>query len=54
MGGRSKRLSAGVKLETVGKDYRPSEDTCVRAFVRMLAAMADEGGEGGEGGGGRM
>ena len=39
--GRVKRLAAGVKLETLGDDYDPRKDTCVKAFVRMLAASAE-------------
>ena len=38
--GRSKNLSAGIKLENLGKDYNPREDTCVKAFVRFLAQSA--------------
>ena len=35
--GRSLGLSAGVKLESVGSDYEPKRDTCIKAFVRLLA-----------------
>ena len=35
--GRTKLLSAGIKL---GADYNPREDSCVKAFVRMLAERA--------------
>ena len=38
--GRTKFLSTGVKLEKLGADYNPREDTCVRAFVRLLAEVA--------------
>ena len=38
--GRSKCLSKGIKLENLGKDYSPREDTCVKACVRMLAVRA--------------
>ena len=30
----------GVKLEHMGEDYDPLDDTCVKAFVRMIALMA--------------
>ena len=40
--GRSKTLSTGVKLENLGKDYNPRDDTCLKAFVRMCAARASE------------
>ena len=40
--GRSKTLSSGVKLENLGKDYSPREDTCLKAFVRMCAARASD------------
>ena len=37
--GRSRCSSAGVKLESVGADYNPKLDTCIQAFVRLLAAQ---------------
>ena len=37
--GRSKALTIG-KLESVGAEYNPREDTCVKAFVRFLALRA--------------
>ena len=42
--GRTKHLSTGIKLEKLGVDdsYDPRSDTCVKAFVRMLAARAVE------------
>ena len=39
--GRSTRLSTGIKLEKLGEDYTPRDDTCLRAFVRLVAASAD-------------
>ena len=39
MAGRTKILATGVKLELVDKDYDPRKDTCLRAFVRLLAAQ---------------
>ena len=39
--GRSKSLSVGIKLEKLGSDYSPREDTCVRAFVRLMAVAAN-------------
>ena len=38
--GRTKLLSSGIKLEKLGAEYNPREDTCVKAFVRMLAERA--------------
>jgi len=47
--GRSKGLSTGIKLEKLGSEYEPEHDTCLKAFVRLLAEMAtEECGEGGE------
>ena len=40
--GRTKLLSAGIKLEKLGTDYNPREDSCLKAFVRMLAERALE------------
>ena len=31
---------ACIKLEKLGAEYNPREDTCVKAFVRMLAERA--------------
>ena len=39
--GRTKALSTGVKIEKLGKDYEPREDSCMRAFVRLLAVRAE-------------
>ena len=39
MAGRTKILATGVKLELVDKDYSPCHDTCLKAFVRLLAAQ---------------
>ena len=40
--GRTKLKSAGIKLENLGKDYDPREDSCLKAFVRMLAQRATQ------------
>ena len=37
--GRTKTLSSHIKYEHV-EDYEPREDTCIRAFVRLLAQAA--------------
>ena len=37
--GRTKATS-GFKLESVGKEYNPRGDTCIKAFVRFIAALA--------------
>ena len=33
--------AARKNIERVGKEYQPREDTCIRVFVRMLAARAE-------------
>ena len=38
--GRTSSRSSGVKLEHVGDDYSAEEDTCIKAFVRLIAAAA--------------
>ena len=38
--GRTSYRSAGVKLEHLGSDYQPRDDTCIKAFVRLVAAAA--------------
>ena len=38
--GRTKHASSGVKIEKLGADYDPKHDTCVKAFVRLLAFRA--------------
>ena len=38
--GRSKSLSLGIKLEKLEVDYDPRKDTCIRAFVRLMAEAA--------------
>ena len=42
--GRTKLSSAGIKLEklAVEGDYSPEHDTCIAAFVRLLAAAAEK------------
>ena len=39
--GRSSAKRIGVKLEHVGSDYNPRFDTCVKAFVRFMAQLAE-------------
>ena len=39
LAGRTKLASKEVKMEVLMRDYNPREDTCVRAFVRLLAAQ---------------
>ena len=38
--GRSKGLSTGIKIEKLGAEYEPRNDTVLRALVRMLAETA--------------
>ena len=38
--GRTSYRSSGVKLEHVTEEYDPSEDTCIKAFVRLIALVA--------------
>ena len=38
--GRTYALSTGVKCEKLDDDYEPSQDSCIKAFVRMLAVSA--------------
>ena len=41
--GRSKRKRGGAcKMELLGVDYDPHQDTCIKAFVRLLAARAQQ------------
>jgi len=40
--GRTKLVSAGVKSEVRGSDYDPTADTCLKAFVRLLAKRASD------------
>ena len=39
--GRTRALSTGVKIEKLGAEYDPHADTCIRAFVRLLAARGE-------------
>ena len=39
LAGRTKLASKEVKMEVLMSDYKPREDTCIRAFVRLLAAQ---------------
>ena len=39
LAGRTKLASKEVKMEVLMRDYNPREDTCIRAFVRLLAAQ---------------
>ena len=38
--GRSSYRSAGVKLENLEDDYCAEDDTCIKAFVRLIAIAA--------------
>ena len=38
--GRSSYASSLIKWEKLGDDYNPREDTCIKAFVRLLAQIA--------------
>ena len=38
--GRTSYRSSGVKLEKLEDGYDPREDSCIKAFVRLLAAAA--------------
>merc|ERR1712032_1695249 len=38
--GRSSYRSNGIKLEKLGDDYEPRDDSCIKAFVRLLAQIA--------------
>ena len=40
--GRTKRKSSHIKLEKLGIEYRPREDTCIKAFVRIMAQAAQQ------------
>ena len=42
LSGRTKLSSQLVKLERLGNDYEPLEDTCIKAFVRLLAAQSSD------------
>jgi hypothetical protein len=37
--GRTKLASKWVKSEVLSRDYNPRKDTCIKAFVRALAAQ---------------
>ena len=39
LAGRTKLASKEVKMEVLMSDYKPREDTCIRAFVRLPAAQ---------------
>ena len=39
--GRTKLHTFAVKLENLGADYDPRKDSCIKAFVRMIAARAE-------------
>ena len=34
---RTKLKGTAIKLELVGRDYEPKRDTCLKAFIRLLA-----------------
>ena len=38
--GRTKTLSSGIKWEKFGESYVPREDSCISAFVRLMAIAA--------------
>ena len=38
--GRTSYRSSGVKLERLEDDYEPTEDSCIKAFVRLIATVA--------------
>eukprot|EP00316_Scyphosphaera_apsteinii_P006338 CAMPEP_0119302984 /NCGR_PEP_ID=MMETSP1333-20130426/4497_1 /TAXON_ID=418940 /ORGANISM="Scyphosphaera apsteinii, Strain RCC1455" /LENGTH=84 /DNA_ID=CAMNT_0007305527 /DNA_START=145 /DNA_END=399 /DNA_ORIENTATION=- len=40
--GRTSLKAAGVKNEKLGADYQPENDTCIKAFVRLIALRAQE------------
>ena len=40
--GRTSLPAKWVKMEVLERDYNPRHDTCVRAFVRGLAAQNPE------------
>jgi len=40
LSGRSSYRSNGIKLEKLGDDYEPRDDSCIKAFVRLLARTA--------------
>ena len=35
----------GVKLERVGSDYNPRDDSCIKAYVRLMAQVAQDDAE---------
>ena len=39
--GRTSARRMGVKLERLGADYEPRLDTCLKAYVRLLAVRAE-------------
>ena len=40
--GRTKLSAKWVKMEVQERDYNPRSDTCVKAFVRLLAAQTTQ------------
>ena len=40
--GRTKRASTHIKLEKLQSEYDPMSDSCVKAFVRLMAAAAEK------------
>eukprot|EP00965_Chrysotila_dentata_P110913 3665695-Pleurochrysis_carterae.AAC.1 len=38
--GRTKLRSAGARMVQIGREYSAREDTCVSAFVRLMAEVA--------------
>ena len=41
--GRTKRTSSKIKLEKLGDDYNPRNDSVLKALVRLMAAAASDG-----------
>ena len=40
--GRTRHLSTGIKIEKLDSDYNPRDDTCLEAFIRLLAVQNSE------------
>ena len=40
--GRTTDTSTGIKMEKLDSNYAPEHDTCIKAFVRLLAANAEQ------------
>ena len=44
--GRTKSHSAGLKIKKLGAEYEPSKDTCIKAFIRWVAEVAQAADDG--------